>query len=83
MIKHSEINAIDLRSEIRKNQICFGGNLKLKIYGKLNCNSGKRLKEQNRVFFCSEKEALDLQYRPCGHCMKEKYKTWKNGLVRL
>lgn len=59
----------------------MGGNLKLKIYGKLNCKSGKRMKKQNRVFFSSEEEAIEHNFRPCGHCMKSKYKTWKNGLV--
>ncbi|MDP1816231.1 MAG: Ada metal-binding domain-containing protein [Leadbetterella sp.] len=81
MIKHSEINSLDLQNQIRQKQICLGGNLKLKIYGKLNCKSGKRMKIQNRVFFSSEEEAIEHNFRPCGHCMKSKYKTWKNGLV--
>lgn len=81
MIKHSEINSLDLQNQIRQKQICLGGNLKLKIYGKLNCKSGKRMKKQNRVFFSSEEEAIEHNFRPCGHCMKSKYKTWKNGLV--
>ena len=81
MIKHSEINSLDLQYQIRQKQICVGGNLKLKIYGKLNCKSGKRMKIQNRVFFSSEEEAIEHNFRPCGHCMKSKYKTWKNGLV--
>lgn len=81
MIKHSEINSLDLQNQIRQKQICLGGNLKLKIYGKLNCKSGKRMKIQNRVFFSSEEEAIEHNFRPCGHCVKSKYKTWKNGLV--
>jgi methylphosphotriester-DNA--protein-cysteine methyltransferase len=81
MIKHSEINSLDLQNQIRQKQICLGGNLKPKIYGKLNCKSGKRMKIQNRVFFSSEEEAIEHNFRPCGHCMKSKYKTWKNGLV--
>jgi methylphosphotriester-DNA--protein-cysteine methyltransferase len=35
------------------------------------------MKMENRVFFASEKEAVDEGYRPCGHCMKEQYKLWK------
>ncbi|WP_281166870.1 Ada metal-binding domain-containing protein [Segetibacter koreensis] len=55
--------------------------MKLKIYGKLNCISGKRMLKQNRVFFCTEAEAIKNGFRPCGHCMRSDYKKWKNGLV--
>jgi methylphosphotriester-DNA--protein-cysteine methyltransferase len=51
--------------------------MKLKIYGKLSCLSGKRMKLQNRVFFKNTEEALANGYRPCGHCMQNEYKTWK------
>jgi methylphosphotriester-DNA--protein-cysteine methyltransferase len=54
-----------------------------KIYGTLDCSSGKRMKIENRVFFANEQEALSDGYRPCGRCMPEKYKLWKlkNGSV--
>jgi methylphosphotriester-DNA--protein-cysteine methyltransferase len=81
MISHLEINLEDLHQKIRQKRICLGGNLKLKIYGTLRCKSGKRMKKQNRVFFSSELEAIENNFRPCGHCMKSKYKIWKNGLV--
>jgi methylphosphotriester-DNA--protein-cysteine methyltransferase len=81
MTKHTEIDRLDLRTQIRQMRICFGGNLNLKIYGLLNCKSGKRMKKQNRVFFGSEEEAIVRNFRPCGHCMKIKYKIWKNGLI--
>lgn len=77
MEKHTEISDPVLRSKIRKGEIQLGGNRKLKIYGLLTCVSGKRMKKENRVFFRSEKEALEKQYRPCGHCMKEEYRKWK------
>jgi methylphosphotriester-DNA--protein-cysteine methyltransferase len=80
MKRHTEISATVLRSKIRSREINFGGNSKLKIYGLLSCSSGKRMKTENRVFFKSEKEALENNYRPCGHCMREKYKQWKNKL---
>ncbi|WP_335904580.1 Ada metal-binding domain-containing protein [Leptospira venezuelensis] len=66
---------------IRKRKLDFAGNLKLKIYGTLSCESGKRMKKENRIFFSSEKEAISLGFRPCGHCLKEKYKVWKHGTV--
>ena len=78
MIKHNAISSKELFSKIKNKNIHFGGNLKLKIYGNLNCKSGKRLKIENRVFFLSEVEAIKNGFRPCGHCMKEKYSIWKN-----
>jgi methylphosphotriester-DNA--protein-cysteine methyltransferase len=81
MIRHSEINPLDLRRKIRQRHILFAGNANLKIYGNLGCKSGKRMKKQNRVFFGSEKEALEHGYRPCGNCLKTKYKNWKNAIV--
>ena len=81
MIQHKEISDTNLRRLIRENEICFGGNENLKIYGTLRCKLGKRMKIENRVFFISEKEALDNGYRPCGHCMKSEYQKWKDGFI--
>ena len=81
MILHRNISIIALRKAFRENKIPFGGNLKLKIYGKLNCSSGKRMKKENRVFFHSEKEAIQEGFRPCAHCMYKDYKKWKDGSV--
>ncbi|MEG0925161.1 Ada metal-binding domain-containing protein [Chryseobacterium sp.] len=78
MIQHSQVSDTELRSKIRKQKIGFGGNQKLKIYGLLGCTSGKRMKRENRILFMNEKEALQSGYRPCGHCMREKYKNWKD-----
>ena len=76
MIQHINITDCDLLSKIKQNEIFFGGNTKLKIYGKLHCKSGKRMKRENRVFFESENEAIENGFRPCGHCMKYDYKKW-------
>lgn len=70
-----------LKSLIKKGEINLGGNKQWKIYGTLKCKSGKRMKIENRVFFSSEKEAIHLGYRPCGHCMKIKYHKWKHRLL--
>lgn len=82
MILHSETTDKDLQSQIKQNKIRFGGNLKLKIFGTLQCKSGKRMKKENRVFFVSESEATKNGFRPCGHCMKLKYKNWKDGFIQ-
>ena len=81
MLRHTEINDKELRKRIRQKKIFLAGNRKLKIYGVLNCKSGKRMKKENRVFFDTEKEAIEHRFRPCGHCMNNKYQNWKNGSV--
>lgn len=81
MIKHQEIGDIELRQKIKQKEIVYGGNLKLKIYGTLHCKSGKRMKNENRVFFKTATQAKTQGYRPCGHCLRSAYKTWKNGLI--
>lgn len=79
MIKHDDIEGFALYRKIRNAEILFAGNQKLKIYGRLNCGSGKGMLKANRVFFSCEAEALALQFRPCGHCMKSAYVKWKNA----
>lgn len=54
---------------IRSRQIVLAGNKKLKIYGRLNCSSGKRMNIENRVFFMNEAEALERGYRACKRCL--------------
>jgi len=61
----------------------FGENSKLKIYGRLDCLSAlstiRRFPgsyEKSRVFFTDEKTALAAGYRPCGNCLREKYKEY-------
>ena len=76
MFHHIELEKQKLKSLIKNGKIVLGGNKRLKIYGTLSCNSGKRMKKENRVFFSSEKEAINEGYRPCGHCMKTKYLKW-------
>jgi hypothetical protein len=78
---HVEISDPELHKQIRQQQISLGGNVKLKIYGKLNCRSGKRMKKENRVFFHSQAEAIRQGFRPCGHCLTSDYKKWKYGLI--
>ncbi|MHA3786670.1 Ada metal-binding domain-containing protein [Flavobacterium hauense] len=83
MIEHSQLSATELRALIKAGVLTLGGNKKLKIFGQLNCSSGKRMLKENRVFFTSAHEAKYFGYRPCGHYMKQDYKIWKqdNGLI--
>lgn len=60
----------------------LGGNGKAKIYGRLDCPAALRAIKQgdtyakNRVFFKYEETAIAAGFRPCGTCMREKYKEW-------
>lgn len=81
VIRHIEINDTNLFQKIKKGEISVGGNLNLKIYGTLRCKSGKRMKKENRVFFNDITQAKKHGFRPCGHCLREDYKIWKNGLI--
>ncbi|MBN8652546.1 MAG: metal-binding protein [Cytophagales bacterium] len=73
---HVSLTQSEIQSKIKQGEITFAGNHKLKIYGLLNCASGKRMKKQNRVFFVSETEALKNGYRPCRNCTYKKYQQW-------
>lgn len=65
----------------------LGGNRAAKIYGRLNCpaalralrHPAKEVYIRNRVFFADEETAIAAGYRPCGTCMREHYKLWKEG----
>lgn len=61
----------------------LGGNSNLKIYGRLDCPSAlstiRRFPgsyEKCRVFFADEKAALAAGYRPCGNCLRQKYREY-------
>ena len=61
----------------------FGGNGKMKIYGRLDCPSAlstiRRFPgayEKHRVFFADERTALAAGYRPCGNCLRQKYREY-------
>ena len=61
----------------------YGGNGKAKIYGRLDCPSAlsaiRRFPEvynSTKVFFADEKTALAAGYKPCGNCLREKYREY-------
>ena len=77
MIQQVDLERDELRRLIHQQQLTMVGNLSLKIYGKLSCKSGKRMKKENRVFFKNEAEAIEFDFRPCGHCLRDEYVRWK------
>lgn len=77
MIEQQNITKDALHRLLKNGTIVLAGHRKLKIYGTLQCWSGKKMDPNNRVFFFSQSEALKQGYRPCGHCMTTLYQTWK------
>ena len=59
----------------------LGGHRRSKVYGRLDCPTALRWIAtgqyvQHRVFFADEETALAAGYRPCGHCLRPKYRQW-------
>jgi len=51
----------------------YAGWKKGKIFGRLDCKSGMRMKKENRVFFLTYQNAIDQGYRPCKKCKPNRY----------
>jgi hypothetical protein len=61
----------------------LGGNAKGHIYGRLDCPSALRAVRQggyieHRVFFLDAPTAVRAGYRPCGTCLREDYRRWRD-----
>ena len=59
----------------------LGGHRGTKVYGRLDCPTALRWIAtgqyvQHRVFFADEEAAIAAGYRPCGHCLRPKYRQW-------
>ncbi|QHW00673.1 Ada metal-binding domain-containing protein [Spirosoma endbachense] len=84
MIRHTDLGSSSFAQRrklldlLQQCLITLGGNRPGKIYGRLDCRAGKRMKPENRVFFWNEAEALELGYRPCAVCLPGAYKAWKS-----
>lgn len=61
----------------------LGGNSQARIYGLLSCGAARqalgRGYESIRVFFADEDAAIAAGYRPCGTCMRVRYRQWAGG----
>ena len=49
-----------------------------KIFGRLDCKSGLRMKKENRVFFLTWDDAIVEGYRPCKKCKPTPNDTYPN-----
>lgn len=85
MISHSDMGSTAperrraLWKLVRTGTITLAGNRRLKIYGRLDCSSGRRMKLANRIFFRDEADAVAAGYRPCAHCLHERFKRWRSA----
>ena len=51
-----------------------------KIFGRLDCKSGMRMKKENRVFFLTWEDAIDEGYRSCKNCKPTPNDVYPNRL---
>lgn len=72
MWRHDQLTDGELWALLRAGAVALAGNRRLRIYGRLDCGSGRRMLRANRVFFANEAEARAAGYRPCGHCMRRR-----------
>ena len=70
MWRHADLTDAELFTLLRSRAIALAGNRRARIFGRLDCASGKRLLRTNRVFFSTEDEARAAGYRPCQRCMR-------------
>jgi methylphosphotriester-DNA--protein-cysteine methyltransferase len=62
----------------------LGGHRRTKVYGRLDCPVALSLlrrgfQPRHRVFFADEATAIAAGYRPCGACMRERYRAWRSS----
>lgn len=81
MIRHDTIHEASLHRMIRDGRLTFAGNRRLKIFGRLDCRTGRRLGRENRVFFATRSEAEGCGYRPCARCLRAAYDVWKSAVI--
>ena len=46
----------------------YCGNKNSKIYHKISCNSAKKTREENKVYFNSPEDCQNAGYKPCKIC---------------
>ena len=85
MIRHTALGPTSFAQRralvtlVRSGAITLGGNGPGRIYGRLDCRAGKRMKSANRVFLRDEVEAVEQGFRPCGVCLPVAYKVWRES----
>jgi AraC family transcriptional regulator of adaptative response / DNA-3-methyladenine glycosylase II len=62
----------------------YGGHRRGRGYGRLDCPAALSAIARggyvrHRVFFADEPTAVAAGYRPCGRCLPERYRAWRDG----
>ncbi len=62
----------------------LGGHRRSRVYGRLDCPVALSLiargfDMRHRVFFADEATAIAAGYRPCGACLRDEYRRWKDA----
>jgi methylphosphotriester-DNA--protein-cysteine methyltransferase len=62
----------------------LGGHAGTKVYGRLDCPVALSLLRRgfvprHRVFFADEATAVAAGFRPCGACLRQAYRAWKQS----
>jgi methylphosphotriester-DNA--protein-cysteine methyltransferase len=60
----------------------LGGHAGTRVYGRLDCPVALSLlrrgfEPKHRVFFADEATAVAAGFRPCGACLRDRYREWK------
>jgi methylphosphotriester-DNA--protein-cysteine methyltransferase len=60
----------------------LGGHAGTKVYGRLDCPVAlsflrRGFEPKHRVFFADEETAIAAGFRPCGACMRDRYRLWR------
>ena len=80
--KQFRLIAADGKNYLSDTPGTLGGN-RDGIYGQLDCRAALRALRtgdtyrRKRIFFADEAAAIGAGYRPCGVCIHEQYKAWK------
>jgi len=80
MLRHDAITDAELRARLRNGSLTMAGNRRLKIYGRLDCPAGRRMRRGSRVFFADASAAGAAGYRPCARCCWAAYDVWKSAV---
>jgi methylphosphotriester-DNA--protein-cysteine methyltransferase len=60
----------------------LGGHARTKVYGTMDCPVALSLlrrgfQPRHRVFFADEETAIAAGFRPCGACLRTRYREWR------
>jgi methylphosphotriester-DNA--protein-cysteine methyltransferase len=60
----------------------LGGHARTRVYGRLDCPVALSLLRRgfaprHRVFFADEETAIAAGFRPCGACLRARYREWQ------